>query len=201
LLDVRAADGQPLFIELVNTLHWHEGAPIELIGTDADFSAWLIEHGLPAQRVTASLLTVHRLRGHLRAITERLPSGGPHAEPDMAALRTALAAPSGHLTLICTETPQPHLAFGREVSNAVLCTFQVALSLATFLESDNLRRLKVCPNPGCGFAFVDTSANATRRWCGMRYCGNRLKVRAFRSRSRQQRYLPTRPGPRLSLVE
>ena len=31
---------------------------------------------------------------------------------------------------------------------------------------------------------VDTSMNATRRWCYMRYCGNRLKARAFRQRHR-----------------
>ena len=60
--------------------------------------------------------------------------------------------------------------------------FQVALSLAVFLRSARRRRLKLCANPGCGFVFVDTSINATRRWCYMRYCGDRLKVRAFRRR-------------------
>jgi predicted RNA-binding Zn ribbon-like protein len=60
--------------------------------------------------------------------------------------------------------------------------FQIALSLAVFLRSSQRQRLKLCANPGCGFAFVDTSMNATRRWCFMRYCGNRHKVRAFRSR-------------------
>jgi hypothetical protein len=60
---------------------------------------------------------------------------------------------------------------------------RVALSLATFLESGDRRRLKLCANPGCGFAFVDTSTNATRRWCDMRYCGNRLKARVPQSES------------------
>jgi hypothetical protein len=37
--------GPPLFIEFVNTLHWYEGAPIELLGTRAELDAWLAEHG------------------------------------------------------------------------------------------------------------------------------------------------------------
>jgi len=88
-------------------------------------------------------------------------------------LEAALAAPLGHLALIGADTQRPQLAFGTETSDALLFTFHVALSLATFLESGDRRRLKLCANPGCGFAFVDTSTNATRRWCYMRYCGNR----------------------------
>jgi predicted RNA-binding Zn ribbon-like protein len=188
--NVPDADAQPLFIEFVNTLHWYEGIPIELIGNDADFGAWLVEHGLPAQDVADSLPSVHRLRGHVRAITEALASGGTPDETDMEALKVALAAPLGHLALIGAHTPWPQLAFGTDASDAVLFTFQVALSLATFLESGDRRRLKLCANPACGFAFVDTSTNATRRWCYMRYCGNRLKARAFRSRSRQRGSMP-----------
>jgi len=47
-------------------------------------------------------------------------------------------------------------------------SFRVALSVASFLRSPQRQRLKLCANPGCGFAFVDTSINATRRWRFMR---------------------------------
>jgi predicted RNA-binding Zn ribbon-like protein len=60
--------------------------------------------------------------------------------------------------------------------------FRIALSLAMFLEAGDRHRLKLCANPGCGFAFLDTSTNNTRRWCFMRYCGNRVKARTFRQR-------------------
>jgi predicted RNA-binding Zn ribbon-like protein len=181
-----AASGQPLFVDFVNTLHWYEGAPIELIGTDAEFAAWLAERGLPAQHLAGGLPAVHRLREHARAATEALAMGRTPPETDMAALEAALAAPTGHLALVDADTPQPQLAFGTDAAAPVLLAFQVALSLATFLGSADRRRLKLCANPGCGFAFVDTSTNATRRWCDMRYCGNRLKARAFRRRSRQR---------------
>jgi hypothetical protein len=31
--------GQPLFVEFVNTLHWYDGAPIELIASEAELAA------------------------------------------------------------------------------------------------------------------------------------------------------------------
>ena len=185
LEDAPGADGQPLFITFVNTLHWYEGEPVELIGNDADFRAWLVEQALPSPDATGSLPAVHRLREHLRAITAALAVNRAPAQSDMEALTLALAAPLGHLALFGADTPLPQLAFATEASDAQLFPLRVVLSLATVLESGDRRRLKLCANPGCGFAFVDTSTNATRRWCYMRYCGNRLKARAFRSRSRQ----------------
>src|SRR5919199_1223755 len=71
------ADGQPLFVDFVNTLHWYEGVPIELIGDDADFTVWLAERGLPVHDVTGCLPAVHLLRGHARAVTEALAARRP----------------------------------------------------------------------------------------------------------------------------
>ena len=176
------AEGQPLFVEFVNTLHWYEGAPIELIGTESDFAAWLLEHGLPATDVTGWLPELHRLREHLRGLAEALASRRAIPEADMAALQAALSYPSGSLRLVDGNGSQPQLSLATDAADITLFSFRVALSVAVFLRSPQRQRLKLCANPGCGFAFVDTSINATRRWCFMRYCGNRLKVRAFRSR-------------------
>jgi predicted RNA-binding Zn ribbon-like protein len=177
--------GQPLFVEFVNTLHWYDGAPIELIGSEADFAAWLAEHGLPADDLAGGLPSVHVFREHVRGITEALAARRPPLDADLTALDAALRAPLGHLALVGADTPRSQLAFGTDAADLDLFTFQVALSLATFLGSTQRHRLKLCANPDCGFAFVDTSTNATRRWCYMRYCGNRFKARAFRRRTRQ----------------
>jgi predicted RNA-binding Zn ribbon-like protein len=42
-----------------------------------------------------------------------------------------------------------------------------------------------CEGDNCGWLFIDASKNHSRRWCDMRECGNRAKVR--RHRLRQQR--------------
>jgi predicted RNA-binding Zn ribbon-like protein len=180
-------DAQPLFVEFVNTLHWYEGAAIELIGTEGEFAAWSIEHGLPAYDVTNCLLDIHRLREHVRALTTALATNHPLPDADMAALQSALSAPTGSLMLLDANSQKPRLSLATRAADIDLFGFRVALSVAVFLRSPQRRRLKLCANPTCGFAFVDTSINGTRRWCFMRYCGNRLKVRAFRGRQKPRR--------------
>lgn len=59
----------------------------------------------------------------------------------------------------------------------------VALSAADLLTSHDLKRLQQCEAENCGWLFVDTSKNHTRQWCDMSDCGNRAKVRKFRSKS------------------
>jgi predicted RNA-binding Zn ribbon-like protein len=180
-------------VEFVNTLHWYEGAPIELISTESDFAAWLMDRGLPAEDLTGHLPQIHQLREQARAVTEAFANQRSLTDADMAALQAALSAPTGSLTLLDANSPQPHLGFATNAAAAAVFSFQIAPSIALFLRSPQRHRLKMCANPGCGFAFVDTCTNATRRWCFMQYCGNRFKVRAFRGRKKI-----TSPGARMS---
>src|SRR5256885_1479239 len=84
---------QPLFVDFVNTLHWYEGTPIELIGTDAEFTEWLAERGLGARDSAGWLPAAHQLRGHARAVTEALATARTPPKADMAALHAALGGP------------------------------------------------------------------------------------------------------------
>jgi len=44
-------------------------------------------------------------------------------------------------------------------------------------------RLRACASDTCGWLFIDESKNRSRRWCSMRDCGNRAKVRRFRAKA------------------
>lgn len=46
-------------------------------------------------------------------------------------------------------------------------------------------RLRACANPDCELFLLDRSDPNTARWCSMRRCGNRLKVRNHYQRNRQ----------------
>jgi predicted RNA-binding Zn ribbon-like protein len=183
--DLRAHD-QPLFVEFVNTLHWYEGQPIELFANRASLNAWLAEQHLPQVASDAGLRTLRNLRRAMRLVTEALARGEPLEPKDLAVVQRALSRPAGRMVLFDPTSADPHLGIEINADPAAIVAFRAALSMATFLEAGERRRVKLCANPGCGFAFVDTSTNATRRWCYMRYCGNRLKVRAFRSRQRAE---------------
>jgi predicted RNA-binding Zn ribbon-like protein len=48
------------------------------------------------------------------------------------------------------------------------------------LTSPLASRIRICAAEGCGWAFLDTSKNGTRRWCSMKLCGNREKATRYR---------------------
>ena len=64
--------------------------------------------------------------------------------------------------------------------DAALAT--MALIVHDAMLSGEWSRLKVCPADDCWWAFYDRSRNRSRTWCQMGDCGNRAKVRAFRTR-------------------
>lgn len=45
-------------------------------------------------------------------------------------------------------------------------------------------RLRMCANPHCRLMFLDLSKNRARQWCDNGGCGNRDRVRRYRSRAR-----------------
>jgi len=63
----------------------------------------------------------------------------------------------------------------------------IALAAADLMTSENHRRVGQCADEdGCGWLFVDTSKNHSRRWCDINDCGNRAKQRRHQQRLRRQ---------------
>ena len=58
----------------------------------------------------------------------------------------------------------------------------VISSAGELLLSEDLAHIKECP--GCGWLFLDTSKNQSRRWCSMNTCGARDKMRRYHQRQR-----------------
>jgi predicted RNA-binding Zn ribbon-like protein len=44
-------------------------------------------------------------------------------------------------------------------------------------------RLAQCNGDTCGWLFLDLTKNLSRRWCDMKGCGNRAKVRRYRGKA------------------
>lgn len=63
--------------------------------------------------------------------------------------------------------------------------FPIVKSTADLLVSAQLDRIRVCADSHCGWLFLDSSRNRSRRWCSMESCGNRAKARRFYQRHQQ----------------
>lgn len=65
----------------------------------------------------------------------------------------------------------------------------IARSAADLLTSNHLHsHVSQCNGDNCGWLFLDVSRNHSRRWCDMRDCGNRAKVRRHRQKlSKEQK--------------
>jgi predicted RNA-binding Zn ribbon-like protein len=55
----------------------------------------------------------------------------------------------------------------------------IARAAADLLASSDVALVRACSSPTCQWLFLDTSKNHHRRWCSMKQCGNRAKVRKF----------------------
>jgi predicted RNA-binding Zn ribbon-like protein len=104
---------------------------------------------------------------------------------DLAILNSVLSRAMAHLKISAVDD-----AFdwawveGGDALDQVL--WPVARSAGELLTSDELDRVRQCADDrGCGYLFIDTSRNRSRRWCSMETCGNRAKARRFYERQQE----------------
>lgn len=101
---------------------------------------------------------------------ERTPT-----KSDMERLNRSLAQAMTHVRI---EPASEGFTWGWEESDALgQIIWPIARSAADLLTSHELERVKTCGSDDCGWLFVDTSRNGSRRWCDMSDCGNRAKAR------------------------
>ena len=150
----------------------------DLVATPATLSAWLAAKGLtPRPRAIgasehARVIDLReRLRDALEATTHGASSREAYADLDRMAGSVPLRVRFGDAAHLEPVRPREAPAMG-----PILATVYDALA------DEALRRLKVCRNEGCRWAFYDTSRNRSGVWCDMAICGNREKGRLFRQR-------------------
>jgi predicted RNA-binding Zn ribbon-like protein len=128
-----------------------------------------------------ALARAKNLRDAIFTVCSALGQARPAPAPALATLNRAIVGAAGQRRLVASDgnfawqwTDRPGDLGG--------VLRPIALSAADLLLTLDRRRLKQCPGDHCGWLFLDETRSRTRRWCEMRVCGSRAKVRRFRRR-------------------
>jgi len=129
-----------------------------------------------------ALASMIALRESLYRVLAAAAVGGRPAAADLAVLNAHVAASYAHARL----TPQ-HGGFGMTFDAPAASLVQpiagpVVRAAVDLLTGPSHARVRICADRSCGWLFLDATRSGTRRWCDMKVCGNRNKVRTFRAR-------------------
>ncbi|MCX6047885.1 MAG: ABATE domain-containing protein [Chloroflexi bacterium] len=187
-------------LEFANTADWHASEqPVETLHSYADLVAWSQRIGIltsgsaeelnqQAARfpldATTFLGQAIELREAIYRIFRAVTAAQSPDVADLEILNARLPATYSHLQIVQSGD---HFAWGWRDEEPQLdrLLWPVVRSAADLLTFSELNRVKQCADDrGCGYFFIDTTRNHSRRWCTMESCGNRAKARRHYARQR-----------------
>ena len=191
----------PLCVRFVNTVDWRDD-PVrrsDPLKSYSDLLHWASHAGAIPPRIAHQL--AHEASQHpaaaqaafthailLReALASVLAAAVQRSQPpadDLRRFNAALGKSGEHLRLAGSKGAF-HLDWDSE-SSFERVLWPVVHSAADLVTSSDLQRLRTSEGEGCGWFFLDTTRNRSRRWCNMASCGNRAKVKRFYERHKGQ---------------
>jgi predicted RNA-binding Zn ribbon-like protein len=137
----------------------------------------------PARRGEKALAHARELRAAITGVLVDAAGQRVRAE-DLAAIDRVVSQAAGHTHLVPRDG-----GFTWEIDAKALRSLEgplwpVARSAADLLTGGELSTVRECALETCAWLFVDRSKNQKRRWCDMKVCGNRSKVRRHYARTR-----------------
>ena len=190
--------GGRLSLDFANTADWHgSDHPVETLTSFSELVAWSQQTGILSEHQAQQLLKVAaRLPEDANAVLQRaidlreviyrifsaISGGLAPQDDDLAAFNAELSRALAQSQIVMTAG-----GFGWERSGdggaLDQMLWSVAHDAADLLTSGELDRVGQCADDRCGWLFLDTSRNRSRRWCSMEDCGNRAKARRHYQRA------------------
>jgi predicted RNA-binding Zn ribbon-like protein len=185
-----------LGLDFCNTVGGKRDAiPREHLNSCRDFISWCEQAGLlnkseaaalfqkadrrPADGSSALNRAIELREAVYRIFAALAESKRPHAA-DLARLNVELARGLGRLRVVANQDGFAW-AWANETAALDQALGPIARAAADLLAGQKVvKHVCQCKGDNCGWLFVDSSKNHSRRWCNMRDCGNRAKVRRHR---------------------
>lgn len=186
--------GGALCLDFVNTVGGHrDGVPKENLHSYADLVDWAVAGGAIAKSAGAQLKSAaagHEARaGRLLVEAKRLRETlyevlvaiADERKPPAAEIGALTAAMSDAYANLQLKPSAQGFELGWPSSGSDLrAPLWPVVKSAVDLLVGGAAHLRECASDTCGWLFLDESKNRSRKWCSMRDCGNRAKVRRFR---------------------
>jgi predicted RNA-binding Zn ribbon-like protein len=147
-----------------------------------------------AKKQSAAAGRVFRKAVELRETTYRvfaaIAGGGRPSEQDLLLLGSYAQEAFSHMHLIAGGSGFEWRLDQRSRDSSMTLLWPIAKSAVDLLVSGDLTKVRECAADNCGWLFMDRSRNQSRRWCDMKICGNREKVRRHRRVARSTQANP-----------
>lgn len=188
--------GGRLCLDFTNTVS-DRGAeqPVERLGSYGDFLAWAQQAGAVTARAARGLLReaaarpagarqvladAIRLREALYRVFNAVSAGRVPRASDLAIVNAAVPAAFERSRLVASPGGFTLAADVSTDDLAAPLTPIVRSAVDLLTSPSEVERVRTCAAVTCAWLFLDTTKNRARRWCDMKVCGNREKVRRFR---------------------
>jgi predicted RNA-binding Zn ribbon-like protein len=193
--------GGELCLDFANTAEWHaSNDPLEHLYSYGDLLAWAehaeivdsemagrllgraAEHPEEAQRVYEAAI---QLREAIYGIFTAISHGEEPSQIGLDRLNADLARWLPHTRIV--DLDGRYIWQWAGLDDELECPlWPVIRSAVGLLTSGQLERVGQCADErGCGWLFLDTSRNRSRRWCSMDDCGNRAKAKRYYKRHQE----------------
>lgn len=186
--------GGSLCLDFVNTVGSHRAHnPREYLTTYCDLVLWGLQAGVVTQdQARAILRGAHEAPAHAEEIRQRAVelrealhslftewvTGGKPDVGAVDALNRELALAMCHTKLVENRQGDGFEWGWNDLGTSLeSILWPVASSAADLLTSGEFERVRECAGDTCGWLFLDTTRNHSRRWCEMRDCGNKAKAK------------------------
>ena len=177
---LRLVGGRPC-LDLVNTVSWRGDVTRidDHLPDGTDGLVWCQRAGVISEREAHDLegLDVHT---PLLVLRETLTAHFVDVDlPRLRPLQAAISDALQHSTLVPFDD---RVAWRVTALDGRAPARRIALDLLDQLTNP-LGPVRLCGDPACGWAYVDTSRGHRRRWCSSEDCGNRDRVRRHAART------------------
>jgi predicted RNA-binding Zn ribbon-like protein len=187
--------GGALCLDFANTINSRLNPEHDYLMRYSDLVGWANKVGIlsPAQSTQLhkrakqnaedaqrALLRARTLRELFYRLFSNTAKGSEPDKKDMESLMVAYGESLSHGQFLKTDD---HYTTAWKVDESLDAPlWPIVHAAGELLQSDDLTHVKECP--GCGWLFLDTSKNQSRRWCSMNTCGARDKMRRYHRRQR-----------------